>query len=614
MLHYITMSNLMLGGFRTASDYAKAKMTQDQLIKVAIANDANIAKARSDFRKGIVPVPNSMEDADKVEIEMDINKQYDIGITNLKSLGFKDTDAGGLVADLSSDELMMMNSTFPAIKKDVEARFNVRTMTPQFFFQYLEEYLDNLQASKGISGTTYPNDKYNLLIDTSEDLRQILPSREDVNDIIQNVGRLRLTKKQQMSLQPLIQRLQIVEEALPNDEEYDALDSMKNEDSAKAYRMFQDIQKATARIPTREQFQEIKDAIAGGDATAGSRLIDLMSGVNLTDMEALNSIFKALEDEKVEFAKAPQLNYEYETNTDIGYLGIVGSQIYMIDVGNGRVTQLTTANKKQLADSFPPRSDAKRLASRTLTEIRGYVINKVNEEAKQQQSSISTNTSKQTKGRPKKELVIEGDDEELGADAGKVAMSGATTAGGEQDLDAAVVESGSGIKRFKKIKIKVGKGIAVEAQPTYKELGKYAIHWGQLVNNDILNVKYKSLGGIPKFKPVAVSDVFKDFLIDLMETGKVNKRIYDQVPVEERKLFENIASGAGISSALKLQKTKSNQDVEDNKRFEILKGEYLAGNNSPTLIRELRRFIVRYMNEGKITKNSGLQLLMELSV
>jgi hypothetical protein len=608
------MSNLMLGGFRTASDYAKAKMTQDQLIKVAIANDANIAKARSDFRKGIVPVPNSMEDADKVEIEMDINKQYDIGITNLKSLGFKDTDAGGLVADLSSDELMMMNSTFPAIKKDVEARFNVRTMTPQFFFQYLEEYLDNLQASKGISGTTYPNDKYNLLIDTSEDLRQILPSREDVNDIIQNVGRLRLTKKQQMSLQPLIQRLQIVEEALPNDEEYDALDSMKNEDSAKAYRMFQDIQKATARIPTREQFQEIKDAIAGGDATAGSRLIDLMSGVNLTDMEALNSIFKALEDEKVEFAKAPQLNYEYETNTDIGYLGIVGSQIYMIDVGNGRVTQLTTANKKQLADSFPPRSDAKRLASRTLTEIRGYVINKVNEEAKQQQSSISTNTSKQTKGRPKKELVIEGDDEELGADAGKVAMSGATTAGGEQDLDAAVVESGSGIKRFKKIKIKVGKGIAVEAQPTYKELGKYAIHWGQLVNNDILNVKYKSLGGIPKFKPVAVSDVFKDFLIDLMETGKVNKRIYDQVPVEERKLFENIASGAGISSALKLQKTKSNQDVEDNKRFEILKGEYLAGNNSPTLIRELRRFIVRYMNEGKITKNSGLQLLMELSV
>jgi len=610
------MSNLMLGGFRTASDYAKAKMTQDQLIKVAIANDANIAKARNDFRKGIIPVPNTMEGADKVEIEMDINKQYDIGITNLKSLGFKDTDAGGLVADLSSDDLMMMNSTFPAIKKDVEARFNVRTMTPQFFFQYLEEYLDNLQASKGISGTTYPNDKYNLLIDTTEDLRQILPSREDVYDIIQNVGRLRLTKKQQMSLQPLIQRLQIVEEALPNDEEYDALDSMVNEDSAKAYRMFQDIQKATARIPTREQFQEIKDAISNGDATAGTRLIDLMSGVNLSDMEELNAIFKALEDDKEEIALAPQLNYEYETNTDMGYLGVIGRLIYIIDVGTGRVSLLNGVVKKAIADSFPKGSDAKKLASRTLTEIRGYVINKVNDEAKQQQNSISTNTSKQTKGsKPKTQLIIEGEEEELGADAPKVNTSGSSTAGGEGDLDAAVVEeTGSGIKRFKKIKIKVGKGIAVEAQPTYKELGKYAIHWGQLVNNDILNVKYKSLGGIPKFKPVAVSDVFKDFLIDLMETGKINKRIYDQVPVEERKLFENIASGAGISSVLKLQKTKSNQDVEDNKRFEILKGEYLAGNNSPTLIRELRRFIVRYMNEGKITKNSGLQLLMELSV
>jgi hypothetical protein len=113
---------------------------------------------------------------------------------------------------------------------------------------------------------------------------------------------------------------------------------------------------------------------------------------------------------------------------------------------------------------------------------------------------------------------------------------------------------------------------------------------------------------------VAISDVFKDFLIDLLDTGKVNNRTYEQVPMEERKLFERIATGAGIIHNLKIKKTITNQDAEDNKRFELLKGEYLAGNNSNAVLKELRRFVIKFMNEGKITKNSGMTLLMELAV
>jgi len=185
----------------------------------------------------------------------------------------------------------------------------------------------------------------------------------------------------------------------------------------------------------------------------------------------------------------------------------------------------------------------------------------------------------------------------------------------EENINAgATGKDGFGIRKTKMKVIKIGKGIAVEQQPKYRELGKYAIHYGQLVNNDILNVKYKSLGGIPQFKPVAISDVFKDFLIDLLDTGKVNNRTYEQVPMEERKLFERIATGAGIIHNLKIKKTITNQDAEDNKRFELLKGEYLAGNNSNAVLKELRRFVIKFMNEGKITKNSGMTLLMELAV
>ena len=75
-----------------------------------------------------------------------------------------------------------------------------------------------------------------------------------------------------------------------------------------------------------------------------------------------------------------------------------------------------------------------------------------------------------------------------------------------------------------------------------------------------------------------------------------------------------VATGAGVFHSLKLKKTITNQDKDELNRFEILKGEYLAGNNSPKLLHELRRFIVKYMGDGKISRNEGMNLLMELSI
>jgi hypothetical protein len=161
---------------------------------------------------------------------------------------------------------------------------------------------------------------------------------------------------------------------------------------------------------------------------------------------------------------------------------------------------------------------------------------------------------------------------------------------------------------------KIGKGVAFEPEPTYRQLGKYVINIPQLKERDILNVKFPSLGRIPQFKPTPISDVFKEFLLELLDSGKVSNRIYEQIPIEERQLFEKIATGAGILNALKIKRTMSNEDKEDNDRFTLLKGEYLAGNNSVALLKELRKLVVKFMSQGKISKQDGMNLLIELSV
>ena len=70
----------------------------------------------------------------------------------------------------------------------------------------------------------------------------------------------------------------------------------------------------------------------------------------------------------------------------------------------------------------------------------------------------------------------------------------------------------------------------------------------------------------------------------------------------------------GTNETLKLKKTITNEDQEaEMQRFELLKGEYMAGNNSTKLLQELKRFIIKFMGEGKIGRNQGMNLLMKLS-
>ena len=46
----------------------------------------------------------------------------------------------------------------------------------------------------------------------------------------------------------------------------------------------------------------------------------------------------------------------------------------------------------------------------------------------------------------------------------------------------------------------------------------------------------------------------------------------------------------------------------------MLKGQYLAGNNNPSVIRELRWFVVKFLSDGRLKRNQALDLLLELSV
>jgi hypothetical protein len=161
-------------------------------------------------------------------------------------------------------------------------------------------------------------------------------------------------------------------------------------------------------------------------------------------------------------------------------------------------------------------------------------------------------------------------------------------------------------------KIKIGKGIEVQEQPRYKTFGKYIVHIPHLENENVLNFKFPSMGSIPTLKPVSVDDNFKEFILDILNTGKVNQRHYDGLTDTEKAHFNKVIKGAGLVNSLQFKNDNNIDEKKDLKRLDILMGEIEAGNDNEKLKKECKELIKKCVMNGSIPKHRGMDYLFQI--
>ena len=575
------MSNYTMPPRLKPSDYAKGKISQDEIIALQIANDANISKARKAFfagEKAGAPKPIPEEGVAPDELLADDASQEATAMSNIKKLGFRDQEASSIVTNIRNEanlNFTTLNANFPAIEADIRKRFNTKLLTPTFFIEYLKKYSDELAGTAGMRVFNPNNSGFNDLVNNVAELRAVIPSPELIQFIIQRA------LSNRVGGQGVLSEIERLRDMLPPRGELDNI----------------------ARLPPVNQQREVQDLLTKFQNVPSTAELQQLAG-------ALN---------RGEISRAE-----------------------FLDRLNG------------LADSVPPPSGGGSSSSSSSSSSRRTIsYDEINQEINQFLDEVSSMTgetdrsgetiqSSRTLDVPKKELKLDEvirtfeanpdliplltiqdrpklkvDYRNLTKTAPKAGYKGKMVYIDDTNIrEIFRTKFGSGMKGAVRpnIKMKVGKGLAVKQTPSYREYGKYAIHIPQLEQQDILNVKYKSLGQIPKFKPIPVSDVFRDFVLDLIENGKPNARVYTQIAPDERKFFEEMSIGAGVWNSLGLKRTTTSTDEEENKRFELLKGEYIAGNNNPKVISELRKLVVKMMSDGRIRKNQGVELLMELSI
>lgn len=145
------------------------------------------------------------------------------------------------------------------------------------------------------------------------------------------------------------------------------------------------------------------------------------------------------------------------------------------------------------------------------------------------------------------------------------------------------------------------------------EFGKYLINLDALIKRHKLLVKYPSKVNVMNFRQnQIVSPKFVNVLSDYLKTRILDRELYNELDDKEQQLLTQVArlSEANLGISTKY----SSMERELLKRFNLLRGEILAGNNNPEIFRELKNMVLKLSHENIISKKERDSLLYDLFI
>lgn len=170
--------------------------------------------------------------------------------------------------------------------------------------------------------------------------------------------------------------------------------------------------------------------------------------------------------------------------------------------------------------------------------------------------------------------------------------------------------SGSGlVKTPSKPRLKVeGK---VEKPASYVPIGRYIINRNDL-GKGILKMRTAKGGIILKFPTEAISRELSNMLKCVSQNGTPSIDDINALSTLDKNILHKIVKESHIN--LPVPDLKMDKNETEYRRFLLLKGEVLAGNNNPTAIKELKRIIIKLTAEGRLPRAQTNMVLHELAM
>jgi hypothetical protein len=138
---------MLVRNLRKSGDYQRAVLSQDENLRMAIANDRNIAQAKAQARMGMMPELTPQQQKSKEEQLTDMIAIRAKAQENLLTLYPKETVVQ-FMEGLSNDNMTYLNVYW----NDLKPVFKNKTgLTKTYFDRILSQHIQNITDSRGMS-------------------------------------------------------------------------------------------------------------------------------------------------------------------------------------------------------------------------------------------------------------------------------------------------------------------------------------------------------------------------------------------------------------------------------------------------------------------------------
>jgi len=172
---------MLVRNLREPGDYRRAILLQDENLKLAIANEQNIAAARSNLVNDIIP---EQTQAQKRSLEETLSQgisQMNQAKNNLSSI-FTDEQVASFMTGLNEDTYQFINVYWTDLKKELETK---KDLTKVYFDKILRKLMSKLEQQAGISVEAVERPgAFNVhAINSADELSQLIPDRDIIRQI-----------------------------------------------------------------------------------------------------------------------------------------------------------------------------------------------------------------------------------------------------------------------------------------------------------------------------------------------------------------------------------------------------------------------------------------------
>ena len=159
------------------------------------------------------------------------------------------------------------------------------------------------------------------------------------------------------------------------------------------------------------------------------------------------------------------------------------------------------------------------------------------------------------------------------------------------------VKTGSGIQ---------GRGIASVEDKL--KLGRYTINTRKLADG-VIQIRSAKGGAVHRFPSTSVSDAVASALRKIVGGGALSFDEIAGLSESERRYLHDVATHSGIPH--NLPQPKDAQSAQSD-RFIVLRGELVAGNDSPELVREFKGLLLKMIATNQLPRAQAYATMTDL--